>query len=102
MERPNETLKREIMEEVGVDVDDYSLLDVTSVNIKWEMEKDLWEDLHHIGILYKVSISDLNLKGDADGLDSDGASWYSISNLKSEEMSPFAKYGIEMLGYKLK
>ncbi len=53
-ELPLETLKREIIEEVGITIDKYELLDVTATNILWEVKPDLWEDLHHIGILYKV------------------------------------------------
>lgn len=101
-EKPDETLRREIMEEVGIEVDGYSLLDVTATNITWQMEDDLWEDLHHIGILYQVSVSNLNLKSDADGLDSEGADWYKIEDLSLDRLSPFAIYGIEKLGYKLK
>ena len=101
-ENPNETLRREIMEEVGIQVDEFSLLDVTSANIKWEMEPDLWEDLHHIGVLYNVSVSNLNLKQDADGLDSLGAAWYKIDELSKEELSPFTIYGLEKLGYMIK
>ncbi len=96
-ELPSETLKREIMEEAGITIDSYELFDVTATNIKWEMEKDLYEDLHHIGILYKVKTSDLNLKDDGDGLDSNGANWYQIDTLKKEELSPFAKYALEKL-----
>ena len=102
MENPVETLKREMMEEVGVLITDYSLLDVASVNIKWEMESDLWEDLHHIGILYKVNIEGMNLKQDADGLDSNGSDWYNIDELSKNELSPFTIYGLEKMGYILK
>ena len=102
IETPEETLKREIMEEVGIEIESYSLLDVVSANIKWEMEPDLWEDLHHIGVLYKVSVCDLNLKQDADGLDSLGADWYNVDELSQEKLSPFTIYGLEKLGYKLK
>lgn len=101
-ETPNEALIREIMEEVGIEVDSYNLLDVTSVNIKWEMEPNLWEDLHHIGIIYNVTVSNLNLKKDADGLDSEGANWYQIASLQKEELSPFATYALTKLGYTLK
>ena len=88
--------------EAGIEIDNYSLLDVTAVNIKWKMGDDLYEDLHHIGVLYKVSVSNFDLKKDADGLDSEGANWYKIEDLRSLELSPFAKYGLEKLGYKLK
>ena len=96
-ENPEETLKREIMEEVGVSVDDYSLFDVTSTNITWEMDDGVFEDLHHIGVLYRVNVNDFNLKKDADGLDSLGASWYKIKDLSKEELSPFALYVVEKL-----
>jgi len=101
-EMPDEAVAREIMEEVGIEIDSYSLFDVTATNIKWEMEPNLWEDLHHIGVLYQVSVSNLNLKSDADGLDSEGAAWYKVSELSKEELSPFAIYSIEKMGYKLK
>ena len=39
-ELPIETLKRELMEEAGVKVKSYQLLDVTATNIVWEMEPD--------------------------------------------------------------
>lgn len=101
-EMPSEALKRELMEEAGVEVFSYSLFDVTSVNIKWEMKTNLWEDLYHIGILYETKINGNDLKMDADGLDSEGANWYEIDNLSKEELSPFAIYALEKLGYKLK
>ncbi len=98
-ELPSETLRREIMEEAGIPITSYELFDVTATNIKWEMEKDLWEDLHHIGILYKVETNELSLKAESDGLDSDGANWYSIVDLSKDELSPFAKYVLEKMKY---
>lgn len=98
-ELPTETLKREIMEEVGINITDYELFDVTATNIKWEMEPKLWEDLHHVGILYIVDTEELNLKSDADGLDSEGAEWYNISDLQKNQLSPFAYYALQKLNY---
>ncbi len=98
-ELPCETLKREIMEEAGISISEYSLFDVTATNIKWEIKKDLYEDLHHIGILYIVKTKDVKLKNDSDGLDSEGADWYSISELSSHQLSPFAKYALEKMNY---
>ena len=42
------------------------------------------------------------LKDDADGLDSEGAGWYKINELKQEELSPFAAYALKKMGYVLK
>ncbi len=98
-ELPCVTLEREIMEEAGIKISKYSLFDVTATNIKWEMEKDLFEDLHHIGILYLVETNEVNLKSDADGLDSEGANWYSIKDLSKDQLSPFAIYALEKMNY---
>ena len=56
-ETPIEALHREMMEEVSGTVIKEELLDVTSTNIKWLMEENVTEDLHHIGILYLVDIN---------------------------------------------
>ena len=101
-ELPEETLKREIMEEAGIKITDYSLSCVTATNIKWEMEPNLFEDLHHIGILYLVDTNEMNLKAEADGLDSNGANWYNINELSANDLSPFTRYILEKLDYKLK
>lgn len=99
-ETPLEALKRELKEEINGTVVDVELIDATSVNIKWKMKPDLYENLHHIGILYLVKIKEDNLKADADGLDSEGANWYLISELKEEEVSPLAWYSLKKLGFK--
>ena len=98
-ELPSETLEREIMEEAGISVSKYSLFDVTATNIKWKIEEDLFEDLHHIGILYLVETNEVKLKSDADGLDSEGANWYLINELSESQLSPFARYALEKMNY---
>ena len=100
-ELPEEALKREIMEEAGINITNYKLLDVVATNIKWEMEPNLWEDLHHIGILYTVDTNELFLKNEADGLDSNGAKWYNIAELNKKELSPFTILALEKLGYNI-
>lgn len=100
-EDPITTLKREVKEEIDNDISSYSLFSVASNNIKWKMSKDLFEDLHHIGILYLVNLENDYLKSDSDERDSLGGSWYLISDLKKEDLTPFARYSLEKLGYKL-
>ena len=101
-ELPFETLKREIREEAGISITSFQLFDVVATNIKWEIKPDLWEDLHHIGILYTVKTNELLLKNDADGLDSNGANWYNINELNKKELSPFTIMSLEKLGYSIK
>ena len=99
-ETPIETLKRELKEEINGTVVDANLLDATSVNFKWQVNTDLIQDLHHIGILYEVKIAEDKLKEDADGLDSEGADWYIIDTLNKSDVSPLTWYSLEKLKLK--
>jgi ADP-ribose pyrophosphatase YjhB (NUDIX family) len=96
-ETPIEALHREIKEEVNCTVISEKLFDAVSTNITWQMEENLLEDLHHIGILYMVDVKELQLKEDADGLDSNGAEWYEIKNLNKDLLSTFAWYVINKI-----
>ena len=101
-ETPEEALVRELQEEAGVTVTKYELFGVPSSNILWQMTEEIKEDLHHIGIIYKVEIKEENVKEEPDGIDSLGANWYDINTLNSNEVTPFVKMSLEKLGYKLK
>lgn len=96
-ETPEEALVRELQEEAGVTVTKYELFGVPSSNILWQMTEEIKEDLHHIGIIYKVEIKEENVKEEPDGIDSEGCNWYDIKDLNKEELSPFAKYVIERI-----
>ena len=90
------------MEEAGVTVKNYELITATSRSIKWQMTKTIIEDLHHIGILYKVEVVEDTVKQEADGLDSNGCNFYKIKDLSKKELTPFTIEGLELLGYSLK
>lgn len=100
-ETPIEAVRRELEEEVGVSCSKEELIDVASVHFTWQMDEEAEEDLHHIGIFYKVEFEQKELKIDADGQDSLGAAWYPIQELKKEKLSPFTIYVLEKLGYKI-
>lgn len=97
-ERPEETLKREIKEELNADVKKAKLFDVESVVVNWLHHEE--ENMHHIGIFYKVELKNAKLKADADGLDSLGAKWYDIDKLVEEDVAPLV--WIELKKLKLK
>ena len=100
-EDPVTALKRELMEEAGVTVTDYKLLSATSRTFKWQMEEDVIEDLHHIGILYEVDVLENEVREEPDGIDSNGCHFYKISELKGKMLTAFAQEGLELLGYKI-
>ncbi len=80
------------MEEISATLVEATLFDATAVTFKWQMKKDIIEDLHHIGLLYNVTIQEEELKKVADGHDSDGAFWMDIDNLTEDKVSPFVWY----------
>ncbi len=89
-----ETIKREFMEEVGINIQNVTLKTVVTNYVVWNLDETHLEDLQHIGIIYDVEISENDLeqiKQDADGHDSLGAKWYDIDELKVEDLSPLAK-----------
>lgn len=96
-ENPEETLKREIMEEVGITINNHKLLTILSNNITWNIRDNYYEDLHHIGIIYLIKAIDENIKTEPDGIDSNGANWYDINDININELTPFAKYAVEYL-----
>ena len=86
-ERPEVTLVREIKEELDADVKEFKLFDAESVIVDWNYDgEDL--NMHHLGIFYIVTLENDTLKSDGDGLDSLGANWYPIDELKKEDVSP--------------
>lgn len=86
-ERPEETLIREIKEELNANVKEYELFDTESIVVNWTHHNEK-EKMHHIGIFYKVTLKNNNLKSDADGHDSLGAQWYEIADLTQDKVSP--------------
>ena len=103
-ETPEQTLIRELNEEVGIDVIKYELFDANSIIFEWIHKEEL-ERGHHLGVFYKVLDynNDLleDIKIDEQNDDSLGAKFYEIDKLKKSELSDIANLEIEKLGYKL-
>lgn len=103
-ETPEQTLIRELNEEVGIDVIKYKLFDANSITFEWAHKNEL-ERGHHLGIFYKILDynNDLleDIKIDEKNDDSLGAKFYSIDKLKKSELSDIASLEIEKLGYRL-
>ncbi len=104
-ETPEKAVVRELREEVGIDVRELSLVDANSVLIEWMHHEEL-EQIHHIGIFYKIIAYENEIKNVVEiteqNDDSLGASFYEINQLSKEELSEIAIIAIEKLGYNLK
>ena len=94
-EKPEETLKRELLEETNCNIKDYKLLDANSVVVEW-IHHDKLESMHHIGIIYDVKIENHNIKKDADGQDSLGANWYNLQDLTLDMISPLTSLALKL------
>lgn len=103
-ERPEDTLKRELIEEVGIEVIDYQIFDVDSVSFDWQYKNDSVK-VHHIGIFYKILNYNNDIKNvvkvDEINDDSMGAEFYDINKLSKDELSAIAIMELEKMGYKL-
>ncbi len=104
-ETPEQTLIRELQEEVGVDVTKYTLFDANSVTIEWEHKGEL-QQIHHQGVFYKVESYNNEIKNhmelDENNDDSLGAEFYDINQLTRSKLSEIAIVEIEKFGYKLR
>jgi len=103
-ETPEETLKREILEEVGIEIKNYELYDANSVLVDWNWDGDLYK-VHHVGFFYKVLNYTKKIKKevyiDSHNDDSLGADFYEISELSRDNLSNIAILELEKLGYNI-
>ena len=104
-ETPEDALKREILEETGLEIKKYSLIDADSVCFNWQYKEDVILQVHHIGIFYEITDYKGNIKDDIlideQNDDSLGASFYDIDKLNKNDLSKIAILELEKLGYKL-
>ena len=104
-ERPAIALKRELMEEVGIEVVNYELFDADSVAFEWQFKEDVLVKVHHTGIFYKVLDykNDIKKEVEVDEVNDDslGADFYEINKLSKDELSAIAILELEKLGYKV-
>jgi ADP-ribose pyrophosphatase YjhB (NUDIX family) len=105
-EKPSEELKRELIEEVGIEVKKYELFDADSVAFEWQFKEDVIVKVHHTGIFYKVLEygNEINKEVEIDDVNDDslGADFYDIASLTKNDLSAIAIMELEKLGYILK
>ena len=104
-ETPSTALKRELFEEVGIEITKYEILEANSVLVDWLYKENDIIKVHHIGIFYKILNYQNNIKKeikiDEKNDDSKGADFYSIKDLTKDNLSAIAILELEKLGYKI-
>lgn len=99
-----DALKREILEEVGIEILDYNLFDVVSTNIKW-IYKDELVETKHIAVLYLINDYKNDIKESIEiteiNDDSMGAEYFDINKLTKEQISNIALIALQKLNYNI-
>lgn len=91
-ETPEQTIKREILEETGVVVNKVKIFqNYATIALQTLDTVNVQENIHHIGMVYLVTdCDDSGLIEKMDTEDSLGAQWYELSSLNTDDLSPFA------------
>lgn len=104
-ERPEDTLKREFLEETGINIKEYTLFDSDSVSFTWTHNHQEIK-FHHIGIFYLIKEYTNEIKKDiqidSQNDDSLGAEFFEIDKLNKKDLSDITILELTKLGYKLK
>ncbi|MBC7805810.1 MAG: NUDIX domain-containing protein [Akkermansiaceae bacterium] len=99
-EEPEMALQREFREETGLTISNPSIRQAASKLVRHEAEDGVEEELHHVGLIYDVSVSrgskDTLPEPDRfpDGQDSLGASWVRLSDVDEIALTPFARLAL--------
>lgn len=96
-EKAEEALKRELMEETGVVVNDYSFIGCNEYFCDYLNESQEPRKLHHLGLYYVISAPHESIKSDSDGEDSLGAEFLDINRLDEINISPTARPMIDKI-----
>lgn len=98
-EEPEQTLKREFLEETGLSGIQGTMKTAVSCTIVYEYTEGVLEEMHHIGLIYEVGIENVRapIKREGDQQDSLGAEWIPLDKLKFIPMTPFVEMVTEQL-----
>lgn len=93
-EHPADAVIRELEEETGLTGEIEDLVDVFSHVYRRSRAAD-GADLHFLGILYRVRITDGAMRDEVDGT-TDAAAWHSPADFAKLRTVEVARYGIEL------
>lgn len=96
-EKVEEALKRELMEETGVELNSCSFIGYNEYFCDYLNDSNEPRKLHHLGLYYRISTLSETIKNDPDGEDSLGAEFIDISNLDKIKIAPIARPMIEKI-----
>jgi ADP-ribose pyrophosphatase YjhB (NUDIX family) len=100
MESLEQGMTREVREETGYIVQQLKHVGVCDFSVRWRLQDNTVENLHHIAILYEVEIDlseEVNRIEAFEGQDSSGATWLAMDEVTSSNSSPLVMQAVEWL-----
>lgn len=91
-ETPEEALKRELLEESALAINQLEFSSVATAIDKYDNDRVPYE-FHHTGLIYKV----ISWSERSDLVPEEENRWSMLSNLRLEELTPFAKHAVAFL-----
>lgn len=91
-ETPEETLKRELMEESSIEVSKLEFLTIATSTGNYQ-DNNIPYSFHQVGLLYKI----LDWKERVDVLPEEENCWFELANIPQKELTPFALQAISIL-----
>jgi ADP-ribose pyrophosphatase YjhB (NUDIX family) len=91
-ETPEDTLKRELLEETTLVAGQLEFFDIETSRSKYNKDGMPYE-LHHTGLIYKV----LNWTEQPSLIPEEERRWVALSEIIHEELTPFARYAVAKL-----
>jgi ADP-ribose pyrophosphatase YjhB (NUDIX family) len=85
-----EGLRREFMEEVGIEIRQIGFLGINEYKCQYEKEAGVLVNFHHVGIYHRIQSIIGEIKIVPDGEDSNGALFIPFSEITPDNTSPIA------------
>src|SRR5258706_774530 len=98
-ESPEQALARELREETGIEVGAANLLTVLTGVSTWQPKLGPPEEIHRIGIVYRIDLSErIRIEGKGDGESCVAARWIDLPELPKLRLSRSAKQALVAAG----
>ena len=95
-EHPDAALLRELEEETGIEnIQAVKVTDVYS-HIYTNTEENSLKPLHHLGIVYNVTIGSLDYRFEKDG-STDRCEWFTEDQVRSLPLTPAGEFAVELV-----
>ena len=91
-EDPNDAIRREIWEELGVSVEDHRLIGTHTCRTIFERAPSLWIDFYHIALLFDVTLERMPSETIVSPDPKERVAWHHFDSLAEIPLAPCARH----------